>query len=375
MKVIFLGKYCSGETLTGPDKVAKRIFFQHTLKEQSYFLEYFFDGNVYGYFKKLFGKEIISKINKGFVYRLGIIQMIYFIFKLHPDILHIISFHRFPVILLLFKFILKFKVVYNVHGIVQHEDIYFHKSTKFLKFRNKFSEKIIVKFSDNLLILSDVCKKILLQYYSYNEDKVVLIENGIDRDFHECCKYRNNKEINILNVLFPAKIDRLEKGFNQLKECLKSLKMPINIYLISKNFFDVNKFNNEYLNIFTLETMPAPEFAKFLCIMDIVFCSSIYEPFSINLVESMGAGVIPIASEFTGASRFITNEMNGFIIDFKDTEKFINLINKLSVDVDYREKISKNASEIYEILSWDKVYKKYANVYNKLLGEENINRN
>jgi len=374
MKVIFLGKYCSGETLTGPDKVAKRIFFQHTLEEESYFLEYFFDGKVYGYFKKLFGKEKIASINKGFVYRLGAIQMIIYIFKLNPDILHIISFHRFPVILLLFKFILKFKVVYNVHGIVKLENKYFNSIPKFLIYKNRFCEKIIVKQSDIILVLSDDCKKILLQYYPLIESKMIIIENGIDNEFNKCYQKRE-KHRDILNAIFTSEIDRPEKGFSLLLECLIKLRIPLNFYIVSNKQPNLNKYNNKYLNFINSDCMPTHDYAEFLSTMDIVFTPSIYEPFSINVVESMGEGVIPIVSEFTGASRFITNEMNGFIIDFNDTEKFINLISKLSLDVDYREKISKNASEIYEILSWDKVYKKYANVYNKLLGEENINRN
>jgi len=64
MKIVYIGRYNESEILTGPEKVAKRIFHNMTkINSNCVFVEYFFDGAKYNIWKKLFGKEKIADAN------------------------------------------------------------------------------------------------------------------------------------------------------------------------------------------------------------------------------------------------------------------------------------------------------------------------
>ncbi|HEY5123403.1 MAG TPA: glycosyltransferase family 4 protein [Ignavibacteria bacterium] len=369
MKVLFIGRYNDSEIFSGPEKVANRIFYQHTLKEHSYFLEYFFEGNLYLYFQKLFGKKIIKKVNKGLVVKLGIFRLILFLFKEKPEIIHIITFERFALVVFLYKIFFKVKIIFNVHGVVQYENKYFYPVSKFLAKRNVICEKKFINKSDALLIFSDESRKKLLEYYPVHHDKFFNIQNGIDMIFKDKFQVRKYKNDRLLKAVFTSSIEIKIKGFEKLYKCLLVLKIPLHIFVISNRNENVEQYNNRYIKFEVINTMVSEEYANFLSDIDLIFAPSIFDTFPINIIENMASGVIPLISKDNGVSRLITNEKNGFIIDFVNTDKFVSILQKLSEDFEYRKKISENASGIYEILSWDKIYKQYENVYSKFINQ------
>ena len=98
LKIIFAGDYNPDEILTGPEKVAKRVFANLNLQTESAFVEYFTDGTKYSVWQKLFGKEEIQVTDNAKVLRLGLFRTILFVFQFKPKIVHIISYQRFSVI-------------------------------------------------------------------------------------------------------------------------------------------------------------------------------------------------------------------------------------------------------------------------------------
>ena len=57
-----------------------------------------------GIIKKIFGKETLDSDESGKVYRFGLISVLIFALKFKPDVIHIITYERFAVILFLYKF-------------------------------------------------------------------------------------------------------------------------------------------------------------------------------------------------------------------------------------------------------------------------------
>ncbi len=370
MKVIFIGRYNDSEIFSGPEKVANRIFYEHTLKEHSYFLEYFFEGNLYSYFQKLFGKKIIKKVNNGKVIKFGIFPLILFLFREKPDIIHMISFERFALAVFFYKIFSKVKIIFNVHGVVQYENKYYYPVSKFLAKKNIICEKQFIKKSDALLVFSDESRKLLLEYYSVDHNKFFNIQNGIDRIFNDKFHLRKYNSDRLLKAVFTSSIEIKIKGFEKLYKCLSVLKIPMQIFVISNRNENMEQYDTNYIKFKVINTMVTEEYAKFLSDIDIIFAPSLFDTFPLSIIENMAAGVIPLISKETGASRFITNGKNGFILNFIHTDEFVSIVNKLSDDFEYRKKISENATEIYEILSWDKIYTQYENVYNKLLDKD-----
>ena len=81
----------------------------------------------------------------------------------------------------------------------------------------------------------------------------------------------------------------------------------------------------------------------------------------------MALGKVPVATKQTGASRFISDGINGFTYNYGDSDSLINILTALNYDRNQIEYISANAIKIYDVLSWNEVIKKYINVYNKYL--------
>ena len=52
MKILLVGRYQTSETFNGPEKVAKRLFYELSkLNNEIIFCGIFFDGNVFSIFK------------------------------------------------------------------------------------------------------------------------------------------------------------------------------------------------------------------------------------------------------------------------------------------------------------------------------------
>ena len=89
MKIAYFGYIKSSENLKGPEKFAKRIYEQALLKQiELIFIDYYY-GAEFSYWKKLFGagKEQIG--DNLIVYRMGILRMIFALFKFTPQIIHL----------------------------------------------------------------------------------------------------------------------------------------------------------------------------------------------------------------------------------------------------------------------------------------------
>src|SRR5258706_3602365 len=129
--VVYTGRYCESEILSGPEKAAKRIFEIHSKSYKTAFVQYFFDGNKYNIIKKLFGKEITVLNQNSVLYTAGLFRFIPLLFKLRPDIVHIINFERFAVLTFYVRILRRFKVIYNEHGVIAYENSEIKKSGYF----------------------------------------------------------------------------------------------------------------------------------------------------------------------------------------------------------------------------------------------------
>lgn len=367
MDIIYIGRYCKDEILNGPEKVAKRIFNNITAGSKSLFIEYYFDGKKHGIIKKLFGKETVETINGSDVCRMGIFPLFFTLLKLKPGIIHLITFERFAFIVYLYKIFFKTKIIYSLHGIIAHENKYFRKISLYYNLKDKIAEKIFVRYSDILILLSGRFEKLLEENYKINNTKIRYIKNGIDKVFADAGKERKPGENNSLRIVYIADTGRKEKGFSFLKDALETLNIDIEFYIVDKKENADNLiFKNKFIKVFYAEKMMPRELAEYLTDKDVFISASSYEPFSITAVECMAAGVIPVLTKETGASESVEHGKNGFVFDYGDRGKLKNILTELKNDYGLKEKISVKAKNIYNILNWDKITGDYINIYNSL---------
>ena len=359
-KTLFIGRYCQNKISEGPEKVAKKIFSLFTEENNTCFIEYFFDGNKYGYCKKLFGKEIITFVNNSPVFRLGLFRILFYILSYKPDIIHIINFERFAVIAYLYKTFSNVKIYYSMHGLICYTYSNFEHVGYFQKKKDSICEKIFFKKSDIIFVLSDLMKKSIIEKFKAKSDDIIIVPNGVEKEFNDIKK--PERTYDILKIIFVSDINRKEKEFNFLLEILENITIGIELSIVSRNIKIIRLDNDKIVYKFH-KTMTSVELANFYMDKDVIISCSSYEPFSMVTVEGMASGLVPVATYQTGASEYIRHGENGFLFDFGDKKTFIKIIEMLGKDKEAVHKLSNNAREIYKILSWENVFIIYKNYY------------
>jgi len=122
VSIVFFGKFSGSEILSGPEKTARRLFEKYSAGSEGLFVQYFFDGKIHSVWKKLFGRETKIINDNAVVYTLGIFSIYAFLLKYKPDIIHIITFERFAIIVYLYKIFNPLKILYNSHGVIAFEN-------------------------------------------------------------------------------------------------------------------------------------------------------------------------------------------------------------------------------------------------------------
>lgn len=363
IKIIFAGKYNPNEILSGPEKVAKRIFTCLSNQTDSVFIEYFFDGSKYSTWQKLFGREkvIDDKIHQ--IIRLGIFQILFYAFKFKPKIVHISSFERFTITFFLLKFILRFKVSYTINGVVAFENSKFRKSiTASLKIKDKVAEWCLIKFSNKLFFLSEQSINIARKYYKVVDEKIIHTTNGVDEIFNQVFIERQYKEKSKLNVVLVADSKRVEKGLDFFLKAIQPIHNDFIFNIIGENL-------NSADQIKYYPKMPTAEFAKFLLNQDIYVSSSYFDTFPVTTLEVMAAGVVPIVTSETGVSRYIVNGENGFVYSYGDDASLRKYLLKLKEDFQLGKKLSQKAAAIYNQFRWDEISKNYLEIFYRMLND------
>jgi len=362
VKILYLGRYNLSEELTGPEKVAKRIYNESSKTYEASFVEYFFNGAEYGIKKKLFGYENIDKDKH--IYRLGIFEVISFFLRFRPEIIHIMTFERFAVLAFFYKVFSRVKIIYNVHGVAAYENVEHKNVSSALKLKDSFCEKLFMKFSDKLLFLSENQFGIAKKYYQIKKEKVKIINNGIDEEFKRGYLRENNP--GVPSLLFIGDSDRKDKNFDCLYSILENIKIECNLYIIGN--FNTSRFETQVgkVNIIPAEKMDTASLVKFLSDKDIFISSSSYDTFSIATAECMSMGLVPVVTDTTGISKLIKDGENGFIVKHDNGTALADKINILLDNKNVRKKMAVEASKIYSLLKWDSIFASYQKIYKEV---------
>jgi len=103
---------------------------------------------------------------------------------------------------------------------------------------------------------------------------------------------------------------------------------------------------------------------EFYAAGDIFVLPALYEPFGLVISEAMASGLPVITSKRAGAADFITDGVNGFLIDDpREVDELAAKINLLVSDSHLRETMGKRARMAAEEFSWDEVAKETLAAY------------
>ncbi len=363
---MFIGTYNESEILTGPEKVAKRIFNEYALTQPAVFLEYFQDGKKYGLFKKIFGKEIVRESNDSQIIRTGIVYFVFYLFYFRPDIIHIITFERFSQIAFYFKRLLNYKIIFNLHGIVYYENTELNITDKKLIRKNHNAERKFISQSDILLYLSEFYIDIGYRFYNIDKKKLVKIKNGVDDIFFGGTDNEKKlKENETLSIVFSGDIERKDKGFEFLADTLDRSDIKMKLYIVGSNTYK-REFKSNIEVTFSGFLDPS-ELKKLYSDKEIFISASYYDTFSIASAEAMSAGLTGVLTNSTGFSEYINDGVTGYKVDYGDTKCLSEILKKLNSDRKLLREISKQGQLICNDLKWNEVLVDYKKVYNNLI--------
>lgn len=358
MKIAFVGKYPEGEIISGPEKVAKNLFSHiASLNPDSQFITYFHKQKSKRTFSQiLFGSEKLSL--DPLVIRLGILKIITELIKKKIELVHIITFERFGFIILLLKPILRFKLVYTIHGIYRFEEnIFYRKPGLISRIKDQLLEKLIFTLSDKLFFLSPQMVELARKYYKLSFNRISIIPNGVS--VKNLQSSSNFLFADVLEIVFYNGMDiSRRRGFEELirilsEADLQNIHLSVLGNLVKTNFKKVS-FHNP---------IPENKLYEFLAGKHIFVDNLNYMPFSILALEAMALGLILIVSDKSGLSEYIKNGENGFVYDSKNPEKIVYTIEEITKRKFQLEVMSKNAVKTAELLSWKKISARYYNQY------------
>lgn len=371
MKIVLLAKYNENDILSGPEKVAKRIFHFLSLKKyHAIFIEHYFknlpQSNIY---KRHFGFELVNEAP--ILYRMGFFRLFFYLLKNQPDIIHIASLERFIIPLFFYKFLLRSKIITTAHSILKYELQNRKKNISYYStFKDSLVEWLAFKFSDKIIFVSDILKNLAYFYYKIDQSKFEIISNGIDNEFYQQSKIKNFDFSNGINIVFyNISSEYIQRGFefvlNSINNSISDSNLRINLYVIGKLSSNIQQTNN--IQIIQINPMNQKDLIKFIEDKHIILKSNSFDSFSMMVAESMAAGLIAIVSDNVGIAQYIKNGENGFVYD-KNNSLELSRILKNIIEGKYQlAKISTNAREIIEQLNWDKIADKYLETYKSVI--------
>lgn len=262
--------------------------------------------------------------------------------------------------------------IYTVHGLIVRERELGYKYSLI----HSFYEACFIRYSDRVTTVSEIMRKMSLQSYRVDENKIIAIENGVDSSFINGSKVSlpSNKN-GTHHILFVGGTRRV-KGLPFLLDSLDIVtkkRGDIELTIVGKKGDQHEMLMSQYKHLINnghvrfVGVIPENDLHKIYQISDVFVLPSIYEPFGLVVLEAMSKGKTVVVSDRVGAGSIITNNKDGFIVPYGDINSLVEIINSLLKNPRKRKKIGENAKYTAKKYTWEKVAKKYLECYYNLM--------
>jgi glycosyltransferase involved in cell wall biosynthesis len=363
MKIFIVGNYNAEDALTGPDKFSNRLFY--FLVNNKQFNVFFVtiinkklsNGSLYN---RLFGFEELDKQKR--ICNVGIIRFFFYCFNEKPNIIHVSSGEHRAILVYFYKMFLRYMVLTTFHGTVKDELV----SAKLtIRIKGFLLEKLAVNFSDYLAFVSILLLDRFKKLYRITK-KSIIIENGVDENFRINKPHKFLLTEGIHFVFYNGVDSVIDRGSHYIIDAIRSLKTKkIVLHIIGNKIENILKDENVF--VINHGLLNQEGLINLFKNVHFIIKSNTFDSFPVLVIEAMASGVIPIVSDYTGVATYITTGKNGFCYPHQEENGLVNVMVKLVKDTYNFEEISKEAAKIYDLLSWNKVLKKYISLYRDLL--------
>jgi glycogen(starch) synthase len=235
---------------------------------------------------------------------------------------------------------------------------------------NSRFEKDTFEKSKIIITASEFLKKELISYYNLPSHKIVTIHNGIDikeYEFSNIIKISLKDKLGVSNIILFVGGFSKRKGIHILLKALAEIKEKDWILIIvgggdlksREEFINLSKslnIENKIVNLPFISSRERELLKSILFEADIFVHPSLYEGFSLAILEAMAAGKAIIATRRGGTPEALNNA--GILIR-ASSEELKNALELLISDIELRKKYSKLAKERAKIFDWTQIAEKY----------------
>lgn len=231
----------------------------------------------------------------------------------------------------------------------------------------------ILNNAEKVIFLSKVYRDFVIDQYipeRYKEDiynKSQVIPNGINRFWFRNSgrekRLKNKRNIRLLHVGVINKNKNVESTIKSIR-ILKDKGYNVRLTVVGE-VQDRAIFNKikalDYVHY--IKPQPKEELLKIYRDNDILVVPSISETFGLIYPEAMSQGLPVIYSRGQGFDGQIKKERVGYSVDAVNIEDIVDKIIKV---IDNYEELSINSLKLYDKFDWEKISKKYINIYSEI---------
>lgn len=232
---------------------------------------------------------------------------------------------------------------------------------------------------DRIICVSDAVKQTVMQRERMNEDRIVVIRNGVDAlpdGRAETADTR--KELGIdgdkLVVGMVANFNRSVKGVSRFLEAIPEIVRAVpsaRFLLLGRGKEEKSlreKARSMGIEPYVIFAGYKTDVHRYYAVMDVSVLTSFSEGLSITLLESMRCGVPVVATRVGGNPELVVDGVTGYLVPPGDVPAFASRTVKLLLDRDLRERMGEEARHHVErYFSLSNVASRYLEIYEGLL--------
>lgn len=245
-------------------------------------------------------------------------------------------------------------------------------------------EKWLINESSRVIVNSRFMKEQIKAIFNMNEDKISIINNGVDLE-----KFDNIQADELFRINYAAQNEKIvffvgrlvnEKGVQVLIDAIPKIisnyndvkfviagKGPCLNNLIEQSQ-RLNVLNRIYFTGFVSEEV----LIKLYNCSDIAVFPSTYEPFGIVALEGMVAGIPVVVSDTGGFDEIVNHKEDGMKFYSGNSNSLADCIIELLKDDGLSERIRNIAlQKVHRLYNWNNITKSILNEYKLVISEYN----